>query len=327
MKHKYIIVVILLLPLFLQPEDFKDVNRGLSVLEINTSPISSTYDGGYGTIFSFVSSLNDNPAILSNIENLGMKFNHYEVGFDMRMDDIIISKNMAKNFGLMLGISYFDGGEIELRGEIPEDQPIATANFSDFIISLSGGYKIYKELQVGVTAKIISQYAYIYSGITSSFSGGVLFYPYILKGVIISFELDNFGPTMNFGESDKISQPSRIKFAIGRRFDIKRFRSNIGVSIGGYSKYYISTDSDSLSFMESFKNTFIDIPKKVNCKIAVDYLYDGILNLRSSYVLGGENTIASFGAGLIVKKIRFDYSYTLEKNTRGSNRFSIGIVY
>ncbi len=327
MKYKYVIVVILLLPLFLQPEDFKEENRGLSVLEINASPISSTYDVGYGTIFNFVSSLNDNPAILSDIKNLGIKFNHYEVGFDMRMDDIIISRNMAENFGLMLGISYFNGGEIELRGEIPEDQPISTINFSDFIVTISGGYKIYKELQVGITAKVISQYAYIYSGITSSFSGGVLFYPYILKGVIISFELDNFGPTMDFGETDKISQPSRVKFAIGKRFNIKRFKSNVGVSIGGYSKYYISTDSDSLTFMESFKNTFINIPKKVNCKIAVDYLYDGILNLRSSYILGGENSIASFGVGLIVKKIRVDYSYTLERDTGGSNRFSIGIVY
>ncbi|NIA22869.1 MAG: hypothetical protein GWP03_01685 [Proteobacteria bacterium] len=328
MKRIWIIIVILCWGTLIFGEDFKASNRGLSVLEINTSPVSSSLMNGYSVFGHVITSFLDNPSMLAATENINMVFNHEELGFDIRRDDIYFSKKVNDKLGIMMGIGYFNGGSIELRGIVPQDLPYSTTSFSDFIAGGSVGYEIYKELKVGVGFKFISQYSYIYSGTGVSFDGGVLFSPYILKGMKISVVFNNFGPMINFGETQKVAQPSRVRFAMGRRFDLKQYNSDIGISIGGYSKYYVIPYSDtSYSFSDNIKNFFSSIPDRAVTDIDFDYIFNNRVNLRVSYLIGGENTLANIGLGILLNRFRFDYCYTVEKSTNGTHRMSIGVNY
>ncbi len=328
MKKIYFIVLIFFFVTLLSGEDFNVNNRGLSVLEINTSPISASLPTGYSVFGKTVTSFLDNPAILVRTNGINMVFNHEELGFDIRRDDIFFSKKLFDKMGLMMGIGYYNGGAIELRDIIPQDIPTSTSSFSDFIAGAAIGYEVYNELKIGVGAKFISQYSYIYSGMALSFDAGVLFKPFILKGVIISLVFNNFGPSMNFGESQNVSQPTRVKFAFGREFDLNNFNSKIGVTIGGYSKYYVIPYSDTTyTVTENIKNFFNSIPDRAVTDIDVNYLFSNRLNVRGSYLLGGENSIANVGIGLIISRFRFDYSYTIEKATSGTHRIGIEVNY
>ena len=328
MKRRWLIILIFCWVTLIFGEDFSSNNRGLSVLEINTSPISASLGSGYSVFGHIITSFLDNPAMLAETENINMVFNHEELGFDIRRDDIYFSKKLNDKLGIMMGIGYFNGGAIELRGIVPQDIPYSTTSFSDFIAGGSVGYEIYKELKAGIGVKFISQNSYIYSGTGVSFDGGVLFSPSILKGITVSVIFNNFGPAVNFGETQKVTQPSRVRFAMGKRIDIRRYKSNIGISIGGYSKYYVIPYSDtSYTFSDNVKNFVSSIPDRAVTDFDFDYIFDNRINLRLSYLVGGENTIANVGLGILLSRFRFDYSYTVEQSTNGTHRMSIGVNY
>ena len=328
MRRTLLIILMLCWTGLVFGEEFQADNRGLSFLEINTSPVSASLGNGYSVFGNVMMSFLDNPAILVKTKRINVVFNHEELGFDIRRDDIYLSKSLNKKLGIMMGIAYYNGGSIELRGIIPQSNPYATTNFSDFMAGCGIGYEIYNELKVGFNIKFISQYSYIYSGVALSFDGGVLFSPSLLKGINVSVVFNNFGPDMNFGETQNVSQPTRMRFAMGRTFKLKRFKSDLGISIGGYSKYYLTPYRDTtLSAAENIKDFFFFFPDKAVTDLDFNYLFNNRINIRGSYLIGGENTIGDIGIGIILSRFRFDYSYTIEKSTSGTHRMSIGVNY
>ncbi|HHD83158.1 MAG TPA: hypothetical protein ENK92_03535 [Bacteroidetes bacterium] len=88
MKRRWLIILIFCWVTLIFGEDFSSNNRGLSVLEINTSPISASLGNGYSVFGHIITSFLDNPAMLAETENINMVFNHEELGFDVRRDDI-----------------------------------------------------------------------------------------------------------------------------------------------------------------------------------------------------------------------------------------------
>lgn len=281
---------------------------GLSFLKIGIGGRATGMAEAFTAVVNDASATYWNPAGLRNAKNNHISLTHNEWLQDVRSEFIAFVLPKGKHsFGVSLNSTTISG--IEIRGNKPSIQPIATFDSHDIALGISYARRLTSYLDWGVTIKYV--YEKIYVEDTSGIAGDIgLNYHLSRFPVHLALVLQNVGIMKKFkNESPSLPHMLRLGFA------------------------YLPNNS-FLHGSWIFAGDFVsDLQKNSHFSFGAEYILRKYFALRSGYQSGFElkNTsflINHFGFGLISGRFTLDYGYVPLKFDFGqAHRITFGMRF
>lgn len=274
-------------------------NTGLAFLKLGVGARSIAMGEAFSSVTDDATAFIYNPARL----NSGMKSNvslmHNESVQDMKTDFIAAKFTLSKKFSLGLGLFTTSITGIEIRN-IP-GAPVDKFDSRNLSAGISIGYKINRNLSVGVTGKYLFEKIYVdeASGLAFDFGTNYSKGNYSLA-VVVS----------NLGSVDELkNQSSKLPTSvrIGGSYRISRDKFNFILGLDGFKVF------DGGSF---------------HINAGGEAGYKDFVFLRLGYQTEYENKGLTTGIGFKYKSISIDYAFVPYKSEFGSsNTFSLGLNF
>jgi len=331
------------------------------IVLINLSFISAQV-GGYGT-YKFLSlaptarmtamgdhviSINDedigmaieNPALLNNDMMKGISISHKFLFTGINSGYAAFGfKPFKKDIPVYAGIQYVDYGESDMT-DVYGDK-YGKISGSEYAFVLGSSYNVYEKLNVGLNTK------FIYSSLASYKSIGIavdLAAVYLIpsKKITAGFVIKNLGGQVTSYAGSNEFAPVNVMFGVTKRLEHLPFRFSVTANyLNRWNLLYDDPDGENnvlilgetperSKFSEFSDNLFRHI------NFAGEFMLGkngGPLRLRFgyNYKKSREMTVYpyrsfagfSFGFGLRIKKIRFDYAYSIYHLAGGKSHFTI----
>ncbi len=275
---------------------------GLSFLKIGVGGRASGMGEAFSAVVDDATATYWNPAGLMQLNQQQLFLIHNEWFGDVRSEYVTFALP-TKNYAIGFSLNSINIGNIELRGQQPSVDPIATFTAHDLALGLSYAHSITTEWDVGVTLKYLFEKIYIEESSGIAVDIGVQYHP-----EIIPFK---FGLTLqNLGKMNKLGGQSP---GLPRIF---RFGLAFNPAI---------LQADHLLFAGDFVH---DFEGNSHFHMGTEYLLKDLLTVRIGYQTGYEIKSIQFGFGFRSDKILMDYGYVpLQKNFGQGHRFSFGINF
>jgi hypothetical protein len=276
-------------------------NTGVSFLK-NGFGARNIAMGDLGVVgISDLTSLNYNPALLSNYQNPQIMLTHNQSIQDMSTQLVGASFSLF-NIPFAVGVNNTSISDLEVR-TIASEIPQSTFNAHYLFVSISTGINLMDNISVGATTK------YVYENLLSDESSGYLFdfglsYQNIIDGLDIGASIKNLGSLSEL-RNEKTVLPVDFRFGLAYSLNVNSINSVVNV-IGGVQKYLDTDDTHIHTGGEVF--------------------YNDIIALRLGYMTGYKSKGLTTGLGLFWKGINFDYAFTPYSYALGSAH-TISLMY
>jgi hypothetical protein len=282
----------------------KSGTTSLQFLSVRPSARAAALGGAFTTAVDNSDACFWNPAALTKIASSDVSLNYIDYFLDVKMYSFSAAYTHSDwgTFGVF-GL-YSDVGEIDVtRVNVAGKEPDGTYNPGltgetirpyQLVAGLSYAKEMTKAFSFGLNAKFAEE-DLIYNKIqTVMFDGGIHFKTGY-RSIEIGAAVKNFGADVKFYDK---------KFPIPQTL-------NIGISAN------VIGEKDKNLLMDSEDNTLLlaydivqlrdyDQQHSVGC----EYTFKNMFSLRGGYKFNGDQESYSFGCGINVSKIRFDYSYS-----------------
>lgn len=245
-----------------------------------------------------------NPARLSEMSRKNsFYFQHNAWIAETSVDEVYFAKGFGKHY-LGLGGRLLSAGDIPLREDVPQPDPIDYYKAYDFFGNISYAFKPSRLLSLGLSYRRLYEKIYTNSAYGHSLQFGVNFN--LLDGFLsLAGTVDNFGPRLQMAE-DLFKQPTAFK--VGAAYRLPRLVGN-----GRFA-------------------AVLDVMKPIDGKWQTrwggEYLWREQLALRAGYKTGHDTETYSLGMGSRWRDYSFDYAFVPSRYDLGSShRFSLSIGF
>lgn len=273
-------------------------NSGLAFLKFGFGARNIAMGDAGVSASNDLSALFYNPSRLVSSKTNEVMFMHNEWIQDVRSEVGGIKWNMF-NLPWAVGFNVTTVSDIEVRNK-PGD-PISKFNANYLFGSLSSGFTIYENLDLGVTVK------YLYEGMLENESNGFGFdigvnYLTPVEGLTVSSVIRNIG-SMNELKSEGTKLPT--EFRVGGAYKFGSESTDLDFIVAGEFQKYLDTDD-------------------IHLNGGGEIVYNKIIALRFGYQTGYESRDFTGGLGIIWGNLRFDYAYMpFSLGLGNANLFSI----
>lgn len=287
-------IVILIIALTISITAQEAGRSGLSFLKFGFGARNIAL-GDIGVVSSNdVTSLNYNPALLSDFTSSEIIFTHNEWIQDVR-SELLGASFSAFGLPLAIGINTTTISDIETRTKPGE--PLSKFNVNYFSGSLSSGFKIIDNVAFGITVK------YLYEGMLSDEATGWGFdfgacYKSPIERLVFGAAIKNLG-SMNELRKEATKLPSEFTAGAMYSYPLKEIKSEI--ILGTEYQNYTTDKISRLNF-------------------GGEFTYNELLAIRVGYqVQSSENAQnISAGLGLFWGNLNFDYAFIPFKYSLGT---------
>jgi hypothetical protein len=273
-------------------------NSGLSFLKFGFGARNIAMGDAGASASNDLTALFYNPSRLVSTEMNEVMFMHNEWIQDVRSEIGGIKWEMF-SLPWAVGFNVTTVSDIEVRNKPGE--PISTFNANYFFASLSSGFTVIDNLDIGATVK------YIYEGILSSEAKGFGFdfgihYLAPIKGLSVSSVVKNLG-SMNELQNVATKLPAEFRIGPAYQFGIE------------------SAEFDFIAVAELLKYLETD---DIHFNLGGDIVYNKLISLRAGYQTGFETRGLTAGLGIMWGNLKFDYAYLpFSLGLGNANLFSI----
>ncbi|MBN1290213.1 MAG: PorV/PorQ family protein, partial [Candidatus Latescibacteria bacterium] len=182
---------------------------GMSFLAISPSSHITSLGSSATALNTGASSIWSNPSLIAFQHERSAQFTHTEWIEGINQEYAAISSPFS--FGSMgLAVQLFDSGDIELRGNVPNSDPLGTYSIKNVSLGLTYARAITENIAAGLT------YKKLFEKISDETAGGYAFdagllYNTPFKGISLAASARNYG-RMNKLKNDRTELPSDISF-------------------------------------------------------------------------------------------------------------------
>lgn len=279
MKKILVIVLFSVVTLFAQSAG----NSGVSFLKngFGARNIAMSDLGVVGV--NDLTALNYNPALLSEYKAPQVMLTHNQSIQDMSTQLVGASFSLW-GIPFAVGVNNTSINDFEIRTKPGEAQSYFNVHY--IFGSVSTGFKVYKNLALGITTK------YIYENIFSDEAGGWAYdfglsYFDIIEGLDIGASYKNIG-TLSKLRNDATILPADLRVGLSYGRNINAINSELNI-VGGVQKY---TETDD-----------------IHIHVGGEVYYDNIIAIRLGYMTGYEAKGFTTGLGLYWEGLNFDYAF------------------
>ena len=206
---------------------------GMAFLQIGVGTRSAGMGNAATAIVDDASALFWNPARITAIKGFDATFIHTNWFQDVSHEFIgIVAGNGVSAVGFGFTIMSVDG--IERRTNTPSQQPLATFNAYDVVLSGSYARRITETWSAGITLKGLSEKILFETASGVAFDLGVT-YQGLNQGLILAGTIRNIGPQMSFIR-EKFDLPREVRVGTGYKPPIDLFQDRVLIS-ADISKY------------------------------------------------------------------------------------------
>jgi hypothetical protein len=209
-----------------------------------------------------------------------------------------------------VGLTLLSMDDLELREEVPTEQPLGHFSAFDMALYLSYGVGIGETVQVGGSVK------WIYSRLYESNAKGLLIdlgarHETVIPGLIIAAALLNLGPQFQY-EQESFDAPLTLK--LGAAYTLPWHPSE--------SDFNLAYDASLLSDSDTVSDDTLGESKALSARhhLGGEFDYRGVAALRAGYKVGYDTQGPTFGAGLGWRQFRFEYTYQVVDNDLGNTQ-------
>lgn len=276
-------------------------NSGLSFLKFGFGARNIAMGDAGASASNDLTALFYNPSRLVSSEINEVLFMHNEWIQDVRSEVGGIKWEMF-SLPWAVGFNVTTVSDIEVR--IKPGEPISTFNANYFFASLSSGFTVIDNFDLGATVK------YIYEGMLSSEAKGFGFdfglnYLTPIKGLSVSSVVKNLG-SMSELQNEATKLPAEFRLGPAYQFGIESAES---------------TEFDFIAVAELLKYLETD---DIHFNLGGDVTYNKLISLRIGYQTGYETRGLTAGLGIMWGNLKFDYAYLpFSLGLGNANLFSI----
>ncbi len=276
-------------------------NSGLSFLKFGFGARNIAMGDAGASASNDLTALFYNPSRLVSSEMNEVLFMHNEWIQDVRSEVGGIKWEMF-SLPWAVGFNVTTVSDIEVRNKPGE--PISTFNANYFFASLSSGFTVIDNFDLGATVK------YIYEGMLSSEAKGFGFdfglnYSTPIKGLSVSSVVKNLG-SMSELQNEETKLPAEFRLGPAYQFGIESAES---------------TEFDFIAVAELLKYLETD---DIHFNLGGDVTYNKLISLRIGYQTGYETRGLTAGLGIMWGNLKFDYAYLpFSLGLGNANLFSI----
>jgi hypothetical protein len=270
---------------------------------------------------SFVSVLNDpsatfyNPAALATVKDKQASFGYTRHLVDINSGFAAYDQNI-EGVGMMhAGVQYYNYGTMEER-DVPGNL-LGTFGASDIAVSVSMARELEENLYYGVTAKIIHSSIDDVSSTGLAGDVGIL---YVLPGnnpVTLGASVTNIGTQLSKYMSTREDLP--LDVTIGATVKPQHLPFLLSFN---FHKLTDKQDNFGAHFRQFTFGGELQLGKAVQIRIGYNNERRRELKIGTSSGMAG----LSFGAGISLEKVRFDYANTSFGSIGSINQITVGLV-
>lgn len=275
---------------------------GMSFLAVTPSSRAASLGGIASALPIGASSVWSNPSLIALQKERSAQFTHTEWIDGIKQEYAAVSTpSKYGHFGL--AVQLFDSGDIELRDNVPSDDPLGAFSIKNVSLSMTFARSITKKIAAGITFKKL------FEKISDENAGGYAFD----GGIIMETPLENVSVSAaarNYGRMGKLKN-ARTKlpsdFSVGTRYS--------GAIDGLVQSYNVLAD--------------IVIPRygDTGVRFGVEVEPTDRLFLRLGYRSDSDIETVSFGLGFSIDRITGDISYTpMDEGFDSALRFMLSIT-
>jgi hypothetical protein len=282
----------------------------------------------------------ENPALLNNDMMKGISVSHKFLFSDISSGYAAFGfKAFKKDIPVFAGIQYVNYGESDMT-DVYGDK-YGKISGSEYALVLGSAYNVYDKLKIGINTK------FIFSSLANYQSAGmavdlaaVYFIP--SKMITAGFIIKNLGGQLSSYSGNKETVPVNVMFGISKRLEHLPFRLSVTADYlnrwnllyddpNGENNILILGETSDRSKLSEFSDNLF---RHIN--FAGEFMLGkngGPLRLRVGYNYKKSREMSvypyrsfagfSFGFGLKIKKIRFDYAYSIYHIVGGKSHFTI----
>jgi hypothetical protein len=303
----------------------------------NSARITALGGVGVWTLDDDINLASANPSLLNDKMNKSIAFNHNYHFADIANGHLAIGKTIGK-YNTLLAFTYANYGNFKLTDEF--DNTLGTFNASDRALILGGSRMINERMTAGINLKGI------FSNIESYQSMGLamdiaLSYFNPEKNVVYSFLVKNIGKELSSYNEQRLSAPLDIQIGFSKKLAHLPFRfSIIGHQLQQWNVRYDDPNDQGIVNFLGEEEEQSQLSKSVD-NIFRHLIFNGELLLGKTEGLrlrGGYNHFRrrelnlssirsmagfSFGFGMKIKKINFEYGLGYHHLAGATNHISI----
>jgi len=205
---------------------------------------------------------------------------------------------------LGLGARLLSSGDIPLRDNIPDPEPIDYYKAYDFFGSLSYAFIPSRMLSIGLSYRRLYEKIYTYSAYGHSLQAGLNF-NFLDDALSVAGTVDNIGPRVQMA-TDLFKQPTTFKLGTV------------------YKLPWLVGNGRFAAVLDVVKPT----DGRWQTRWGGEYFWREQLSLRAGYKTGQDTETYSLGMGCRWRIYDFDYAFVPSRYDLGSShRFSLGIGF
>jgi len=286
-----IIIWLFLVVLTVYSQNDGAANTGMAFLKLGVTSRPVSMGDAVVSYNEDASATHYNPAALFAGSKVNALFTHNEQILGIRTE-YLAAKVRFEKFAFGLSVNNTSVGDIEIRN-IPGD-PLGTFDAQNFAFGLSVGYKVNKNLSLGITGKFLYEKIYVDNSSGYAFDFGGL---YTLDKLSFGLAISNFGSMSELRiESTKL--PSAVRGGASYLFGIPGISSTLRICADGYK--------------------VLD-GGKFHANTGAEMLYKDFLAVRIGYQSGYENKNLTTGIGIKYGVFNLDYAFVPYKYSTGQS--------
>jgi hypothetical protein len=301
---------------------------GARSIALGNSPLST---------ISGVEAMYWNPAGLARTSMTGVMFSHMRYIADINVNYFAAGTFLNNIGSIGIAVKSLDVGDISVT---TEDQPDGTGEVTSptfVIVGATFARQITDRISVGITSNYIYEKMAKVSASSYAFNFGVQYMGIGgIDGLSVGAAVKNIGPSLKY-DGEGLLREAGIFDAIRKNSIVKiqaaasDLPSTIEIGLG-YSMLLQTVGK--LNFTSVFQNNNYSADEY---KFGVEYIFNGLLSLRSGIAIAPEGDLnenifgQSVGAGIHTKlysyNISIDYAYRAVKYFQGNHVFCISFEY
>lgn len=298
-KNIFVVVICLLFAAVSHSQNDGAGNTGLSFLKLGAGARALAMGDAYSSVSEDATAFYYNPARL----NFGVKSNlslmHNQSVQDLRTDFVAVKFPISEKLSMGIGLFTTSVSGIEIRS-IPGASE-GTFDSRNLSTGLSLGYKINKDVSIGITGKFLYEKIYVDEASGVGFDFGT---SYSKKNLNLAFVVSNLG-SVNELKNQSSKLPSLVR--LGGSYSFRKNKFGLNFALDGFK-------------VLNGGNFHVNAGAEGGYK---DFVF-----LRLGYQTGYENKGITTGVGFKYKALCIDYAFVPYRESFGtSNSFSLGINF
>jgi long-subunit fatty acid transport protein len=292
---------------------FGGITNGFDFMKVDFGPRSAAMSGSFLTLRSDVSSIFINPAGLAYAETRQFTFNYTNYLLDINGGLAAYSQEFPRIGRVNFGISYIDYGNF-LETDRNANQTGNSFGANDIVLGVGISNHLNDQYSYGINLKYAYSSIQNYNASALAFDFGLIYEAPFEENLYFAVTLLNLGTNFEYYGQQKETLP--LSLNIGATKKLEHLPLELALS-------FRNLTDEAAQFSDYLKRVSLGgefaLSDAIRFRLGYDFRLNESLKSTTDQKFGG----LAFGAGIIWKVFRFDYSYSNFSSLGNIHRFGI----